>query len=220
MIETWAVVCSKGRPDVLHKCLASIAPQVTAIVFVDNNDQPEPVSVLTYDRMIYNSWMPGFPPNLSKLINNGLHLVDGHARRPEWNVVLLNDDVTVPPGWVESLAGPLRAGPAALAYTDRIGRGEQVLMTAPPGNPQESMTGWACMLRGELGIRWDETLQWWYGDNDLDLRCRLEHGGVLAVPGEIPFHSHPSSQTFASVELSQQAHRDGVTFAEKWTGKI
>ena len=93
-------------------------------------------------------------------------------------------------------------------------------MQAPPTSFHDGMTGWACMLRGELGIRWDEQFHWWYGDNDLDLRCRLEHGGVVAVPGAAPDHKHPSEQTVSSVELSRIANEDGARFNNKWAGRI
>src|SRR6266498_5665506 len=75
-----------------------------------------------------------------------------------------------------------------------------------------------CSSDLELGLRWDESLRWWYADTDLDWRCR-ELGGVLAVPGPHPIHKHPSAQTFDSFELYAQAHQDEATFNAKWAGR-
>jgi hypothetical protein len=73
------------------------------------------------------------------------------------------------------------------------------------------------MLRGESGIKFDETMQWWYSDNDLDLQCRRA-GGTIAVPGPIPVHLHPSEQTVTDAVLSAQAHQDAITYNAKWAG--
>jgi hypothetical protein len=220
MTATWAVVCSKGRPDVMRACMQAIDGQVDGVVIVDNNDVHS--ESITDGLTLSLRWvvhMPGYPPNLSAMINAGVAECPVPGSAP-WNLVLLNDDVTVPARWVESLAGPMRSTGAAAAYIDRLGRPVPSLMRTPPRDQSESMTCWACMLRGELDIRWDENLHWWYGDNDLDLRCRFDYGGVLAVPGLMPNHSHPSAQTFASVELSQQTRRDEAAFNAKWAGRL
>lgn len=226
MIETWAVIPTKNRPDELKACLASLVGQIHGAIIVDNNDQ-----ATTFDMHATNLGMdvavihrPGYPPNLAALYNLGLdriYTLMDQAHIARFNVVELNDDVEVPEGWVTSLASALRATEAAAAYTDRISRTEPVfyLGSAPP-NVHELMMGWAHMLRGELHLRWDEQFQWWYGDTDLDYRCRIEHGGVIAVPGNHPVHKHPSVQTFSDATLSRIAHEDGARFAAKWQGAL
>jgi glycosyltransferase involved in cell wall biosynthesis len=218
MTDTWAVIPTKGRPELIRSAIESLAGQVTGVFVVDNNDEPDHELRKMLDRRVYTLHHPGYPPNLSQLLNFGIDEVSAtafaHWERV-WNVVLMNDDVTVPPGWVESLIEPMRKTGAALAYTDRMGRNYPVMMTAPPAGQHEQSTCWACVVRGELGIMWDEELKWWYGDNMFDLECRRK-GGVLAVPGVIPIHSHPSAQTFASAELSAQTHLDRETFERKF----
>jgi len=228
MTQTWAVVPTRRRsydPDGLVSCLLSLGDQVTGTVVVDNND----------DRIDALPWTgaPVFlvhhveqPPNLSRLYNIGMaqattFAVEGSALTSptedrKWNIALLNDDVLVPPGWVERLSSEMRATPAAAAYIDRMVRPAPTLSTTAPNGFSETMTCWACLVRGETGVRWDEDLRWWYADNLLDLRCRYDEGGVLAVPGPPgPIHKYPSKATTESVELSAQAGRDHETFREK-----
>jgi glycosyltransferase involved in cell wall biosynthesis len=214
VISTWAVVPTKNRPDLVRQLLASLVGQVQGAVVVDNNDVHDPIVVAGIPAIL-NLHQPGFPPNLSELLNIGIDAVDTESAPSEWNVALLNDDVICPPGWVESLSDAMRATTAVMAYTDRMGRVEPVLYTTPAPEQSHAATVWACLLRGERHIRLDESMRWWYSDNDLDNMCR-RIGGVLAVPGRIPAHLHPSEQTVSSVELSRQAHLDEVTFNDKW----
>jgi glycosyltransferase involved in cell wall biosynthesis len=198
MIETWAVIPTRGRPQVFHACLDSIIEQVDGVVVIDNNDQQ---AVFGVQRMTVIHH-PEQPPNLSKMINMGIDEITKRVTGDEWNVVLLNDDVTVPPGWVDMLSSHLRAGPYAAAYN---GHGVNGVMTC-----------WACVVRGELGLRWDEDLRWWYGDNAFDLMCR-DNGGIRHVLDEpFPVHHHPDQQTYQSTVLSRMAHEDGETFARKY----
>ena len=222
MIPTFAVVPTKNRPAVVRGLLKSLVGQVDHFVVVDNNDVVDDYGDVHPN--VYPDWIttihcPGYPPNLSALYNVGMNAVAAHVGEfvPEWNLVLLNDDVLCPPGWVKSLSDAMRASPAVMAFTDRLGRGEPFLYTQPPTTPYETCMVAACMLRGEAGMRFDEDFKWWYGDTDLDYRCR-QAGGVLAVPGKIPDHLHPSAQTVADAILTAQTHRDRETFARKWNG--
>jgi glycosyltransferase involved in cell wall biosynthesis len=215
---TWAVVPTKNRPDVVRGLLKSLVGQVDHFIVVDNNDTPDDYSDVHPD-WITRIHCPGYPPNLSQLYNVGMDAADDAVKpfRRDWNLVLLNDDVVCPPGWVTSLETAMRATTAVMAYTDRLGRSEPVLYTTPPTTPYETCMVAACMLRGERGIRFDESFHWWYGDTDLDYRCRQD-GGVLAVPGKMPDHLHPSAQTFSDAVLSARTHVDREVFDRKWNG--
>jgi glycosyltransferase involved in cell wall biosynthesis len=217
MLPTWAVVPTKNRHDIVRGLLKSLVGQVDHFVVVDNNDTPDDYTDV-HPHWITTIHHPGYPPNLSELYNIGMDcaatLLQGTL---EWNLVLLNDDVLCPPAWAQSLSDAMRASPAVLAYTDRLGRAEPTLYTQPPTSPLETCMFAACMMRGEAYLRWDERFKWWYGDTDLDYRCR-QAGGVLAVPGPVPDHLHPSAQTFADAVLSAQTHQDREAFARKWNG--
>lgn len=209
---TWAVIPTKNRPELVRRCLRAITDQVWGIMLVDNNDTPDFIEDDVAGNVV-TVHHPGYPPSVSELYNAGLDPIYTD-RDDEWNVVLLNDDVIVPPGWVETLDSALRASTAIMAFVDPLSRSQ--LLTRPDGS---AATVWACMLRGEAHLRFDETMRWWYSDNDLDYRCRRS-GGTLAVSGVVPEHLHPSAQTFADAELSAQTHRDRVTFEAKWSGVV
>jgi hypothetical protein len=226
MIPTWAVVPTKNRPQLVRDLLSTLAGQVVGAVVVDNNDAVDEFEIPGIDVMCHLH-RPGYPPNISQLLNAGLDVIYGArtsaiVQRPqlvhgEFNVALLNDDVRCPPGWVESLSSAMRATTAVMAYTDRQARREPMLYTEPPRSPFDTATVCACLLRGETHLLLDETMKWWYSDTDLDYRCR-QIGGVLAVPGPIPEHLFPSVQTFSDPVLSAQTHRDRERFDAKWQG--
>jgi hypothetical protein len=216
MVTTWAVVPTKNRPQLVRNLLKSLVGQVDGAIVVDNNDVPD-----VYDD-IHPTWVtcvhrPGYPPNISELLNVGMDVASEHARLTNFDIVLLNDDVVCPPGWVQSLSTAMRATTAVMAYTDRLNRPDPILWTTPPRSPFDAATVCACIVRGEANMRFDESMRWWWSDTDMDFRCR-QQGGVLAVPGQIPEHLHPSAQTFADAELSAQTHRDRETFDRKWSG--
>jgi hypothetical protein len=217
VIHTCAVVATKKRHSLVRDMLRTIDGQVGGVVVVDNNDTPDPIAEDEFTMAVLNVHYPCYPPNISELLNVGLDKLYTPNAPTEWNVVLLNDDVLCPQGWVESLSGAMRATTAVMAYTDRQGRPEPVLYTQSPATPHDAATVWACMLRGERRLRFDESMKWWYSDTDLDFYCR-QVGGVLAVPGPLPEHLHPSEQTLADPVLTAQTHRDRERFNQKWNG--
>jgi len=230
-LQTWAVVPSKRRlrTDLLA-LVDSLRDQAHGVVVVDNNDErdgavDDEIAARGFaGARLQHIHLPGYPPNLSRLYNAGVEVVDAlmaSLGTERYNVCLLNDDVVVPAGWAVSLEKALRGTPAAMAYTDRLGRSVLALMTAPPPDFSHTATLWACMLRGELKLRYDEQFVWWYGDNDIDLRCRLDHGGTIAVPGPMPDHTHPSEETFNDPVLSRIANTDDAArFNAKWAARM
>jgi glycosyltransferase involved in cell wall biosynthesis len=200
MIETYAIIPTRGRSEVFHTTLQSIVSQVRCVIVIDNNDVPTVVS--RNDERIAVIHHQEQPPNLSRMINIGIDEATRRAVDDVWNIVLLNDDVTVPSGWVQLLNHEMRAGSYAAA-------------ASTPGR-NGVLTCWACMVRGELGLRWDEELRWWYGDNAFDRLCR-DNGGVHFVASDLqPIHHHPDKQTYNSVMLSEVAGQDAVVYARKY----
>lgn len=110
----------------------------------------------------------------------------------------------------------MRSTTAVLAYPDQCGGRQQVLHTAAePVDLRQRITGYAFMLRGEHGQRFDEDLAWWYGDDSADWAAR-EQGGALLVPGIPVEHRCPNVSTVERPELAEQAGRDRQTFITKW----
>jgi GT2 family glycosyltransferase len=219
-----AVIPTRDRPDMLYDCVNSVIDQVDHVFIIDNASHPPadheqwPDTVDGRPRVM-SARVDEDPPNLSRLWNLGLALADNAAwgrAATAWDIVVLNDDVMVPPGWVAALSTAMRETTAVLAYPDQFGAGRRILHTEPgPVDLRTRITGYAFMLRGEAGLRLDETFAWWYGDDDLDWRAR-QHGGALLVPGIPVRHRAPDAQTNARPELLAQAARDRQAFAAKW----
>lgn len=213
-----AVIPARDRHDMLADCIRSVIDQVDTVIVIDNLSNP-PVDIDPWHGKVRCVWAPLDPPNISTLWNIGLVLADTQAARNNaagWDVAVLNSDVVVPPGWAGGLSAAMRATTAVLAYPDQHGGTEQILHTkAGPIDLRQRITGYAYMLRGEAGLRLDEDLAWWFGDDDIDWRAR-EHGGALLVPGLAVEHRCPNISTNERPALQQQAGRDRTTFQAKW----
>lgn len=213
-----AVIPTRNRHDLLADCINSIVDQVDRVIVIDNLSSP-PIDPGPWHGKVGVVSLPIDPPNISTLWNVGLALADAQAHQhvaEAWDIAVLNSDVTVPAGWVKALSAAMRATTAVLAYPDQHGGRQQILHTkAAPIDLRQRITGYAYMLRGETGLRLDEPLAWWYGDDDLDWRAR-EAGGALLVPGLAVEHRCPNGSMYERPELQEQAGRDRETFAAKW----
>lgn len=206
-VPTYAVIPSEGRPC-LHDCVAAVTDQVDLVVLVANNgytglDLAFPAGVVPdYDPV----------PNISRWWNLGLNAVESLCADKQidrWNVLVLNDDVLMHQGSVATLtAGLRRHSGAQLAFC-----GPQERLLRAPG--PDRITGWCFALRGEGGLRADEELAWWAGDNDLDWRARAA-GGTALVAGVNHEHLYPNGYTVANPKLTAQAGQDMERFVKKW----
>lgn len=213
-----AVIPTRDRHDLIADCINSVVDQVDTVFVIDNASSP-PIDPGPWHGSVATVTAPMDPPNISTLWNIGLALTDAAAHRigaKAWDIAVFNSDVTVPAGWVETLSAAMRSTTAVLAYPDQHGGTRQILHTkAEPIDLRQRITGYAYLLRGETGLRLDEELAWWYGDDDLDWTAR-KHGGALLVPGIPVEHRCPNGSMYERPELQAQAGRDRETFAAKW----
>ncbi len=208
--KTWAVVPSNGR-DYLRGSLQSLQDQVEGIVVVANGDF-RPVGLGPGGRVVYD---PGTDRNISRWWNLGLEEVARMAGEQPWNALIVNDDVICPPHLAEALAAKLDHYGACLAYPNQWDDLEIVWYRAEPVNLHHRITGYAFMLSGASGLRLDESLVWWAGDDDLDWRAR-EAGGAVLVPGCSVTHLAPNGSLIDHPELQVQTGKDMETFKRIW----
>jgi hypothetical protein len=213
-----AVIPTRDRHDMLADCIRSVVKQVDHVVVVDNGSQPPIIGQeLPWGVSVVSA--PMDPPNISVLWNIGINIADALALQnfaPHWDIAVLNSDVVVPAGWIDKLSTAMRSTTAVLAYPDQCGGKATILHTqAGPIDLRQRITGYAYMLRGETGLRLDEDLAWWYGDDSLDWTAR-ERGGALLVPGIPVEHRAPNVSTNQRPELLEQTGRDRATFLNKW----
>lgn len=221
MKPTYVVIPTRDRHQMLANCIDSLRDGedgwLQEVVVIDNMSSPK---INIEDPFVRIMRCNEDPPNISKLWNIGIDIVRSWAQwraQSEFNIAIINSDVVCPPGWLFGMDAGLRTYNAALAYPDQHG-----IQTAPikhvaaaPISLYERITGFAFMLRGETSIRLNEDLKWWYGDDDLDWRCR-ELGGSVLLPNLAVEHLDPNGSTNRDPRLSIQAGLDRETFRNIW----
>ena len=151
------------------------------------------------------------PLNIHRWWNRG---IDEAIRRGATAVAVVNDDVTIDAETFSALENALLRTGAAIASPSRPpfhdGLHKRRLVPYEP-----RLWGSLWMLRLDSGLRPDTGYVWWYGDNDLDIRARRDHGGVVLVPVEYR-HLHPGEGTAASPELKVQTDIDAQRFESQY----
>jgi glycosyltransferase involved in cell wall biosynthesis len=219
MPARYAVIPTYNRPEVCLRAIAAAVGEADHVYVIDNGDDPDDpnkAAPVSHSREWYVMRAPMRPPNISKLWNIGLEWAGWHAKgagREQWDVAVLNDDAIIPPGWFDAVASQMRFRGAA-AGSSGLPTGRYYLHSGAGTTAlSHRMQGHAFVLRGEVGLRADETLQWWCGDNDLDMQAR-KAGGTVIIGGYPVEHLYPDQSTTG--ELAAQTAIDMQTFVDKW----
>lgn len=206
---TFAVVASRNRPEMLATLRSQLAGQVADLFVFDNGYDIAPDGVIEAH---------GWP--LHRMWNAGLDLAEKAAGGFPYNVVVINDDVEVPAGFCAQLAAGLRSDDDNwIAYPNWRGLDLQpgeVVATSTDKKSGQTMSGWAFMLRGETGLRFDERYRWWYADSDLERRVRAAGKHTVCVGGCHATHLDPLRSTADDPERLAQVEADEKLFAEVW----
>ena len=80
----------------------------------------------------------------------------------------------------------------------------------------QTVSGWCMMVRGEVGLRFDERFAWWYGDADLEQQVKAAGKFVVAIGGCFVQHLDPLRSTLDDPVRLAQAELDEKEFAAKW----
>lgn len=218
----FAVITTAGQRECLKDCLEAIKPQVDRVLLVVNSDKPYLLTAMGGFRLLdYIAPQdllrePEKPPNLSKLWNIGLDAADGYAHlkhAERWFTAVLNDDAIVPYDWFETVETAMYTTGAAAGCS-----GPRSFFHDKPGpvGLETRMTGWAFILDGTKGLRADENLRWWFGDDDLDWQAR--QAGGMAMTGVLPAPQNLFPNGSMTPELQEQTARDAEYFQMKWGG--
>lgn len=223
-VPRYAIIPTRNRPARLLSLVVSLGTQCDRIVILDNADTP------TVDGEKLQASVPEEcritvihdaeqPPNLARLWNVMLDACDADfTRSPAYmagaprDIAVLNDDAIVPAGWYNACSNGLRNHETAVvAHTTPTA---PALLTELHNDARNRMTPHAFVLRGEAGMRADESMRWWFFDTDLDWRAR-QAGGVLSVPG--PRVVNALANTTTRGALAEQAEKDRAAFEAKWS---
>lgn len=213
----YAVILTHNRPALLEQAVEAIAYQATTVTVVDNASDP-PTSRNWRAHNVEIVHVPDQPPNLAAMWNEQLdRIAERHqpGRRYTWDVALICDDVAVPPGWFSTVSNAMREHGAAAGSTHSYHPISVPYLLTELTNGTDRMCPWAFVLRGELGLRADETMHWFYCDTDLDWQARV-NGGTLIAPGPVAVNARVGDFTGSKPELAAQAEVDKATFRAKW----
>lgn len=217
----YAVIATHNRQDLLtSQVLPALALPPPRVFVVDNASTP-PI------RTDMAAVIPDLeqPPNLSRLWNRGIIAATaaaevGHPGEP-YAILVLNDDVIMPPAGVLKLHAALRATGATIAFPDQHGAARTIRRTTTDGlgpgrDLFQRMTGYCWMVDGAAGLRLDERFRWWCGDDDIERQAITGHRGTVLVDGVTVQHLHPDQSTNANPFLLRQCSTDKDAFTEKW----
>lgn len=219
-MNRYAIIPTRNRPHELQRLVTQLVNDHVHVCIIDNGSDPPAldnidapdgyvIAVITHEQ----------PPSLYRFWNLGFTLVEEDAREKgyeTWDVGVFNDDTYLPNGWWNYVQAHLRGDvrQPALVSGDAYGvRHEPLFRVVPDGILVNRMTPWAFMVRGELGLRADESFKWWWGDTDFEWQA-MSRGGVLVAPGFCAQNTLANSTTVGA--LAEQAGRDRETFARKW----
>ncbi len=222
-VPRYAVIPTHNRPAQLLALVSSLGVQCDRIVVLDNASTPpvyrEQLQAAVPEQCTVEVIRDEEqPPNLSRFWNVMFDHCLSHSSEwhGQWDVAVFNDDAVVPAGWYDVCSTALRGHEkAAVAHTGTVPVHREDLLDAYPFERQRRMCPWAFVVRGELGLRADESMRWWYFDDDF-CRQAIDVGGVLAVPGPLVVNSGANSTTVGV--LAEQSQKDMATFAAKWGG--
>lgn len=211
-LPTYAVIASKDRPDMLRTLVNQLAGQVTQTFVMDNGYTK---SVPGVSGMFRSHGMP-----LHRMWNIGVDMAADMAGGQPHNVIIINDDVEVPNEFAAQLESALRSHDDHwIAYPNWQGLDiapGAVVRTQSDGMAGQTMSGWAFMLRGEAGLRFDERFSWWYGDSDMERQVREAGKFVVCAGGCQARHLDPLRSTMEDPDRLAEAELDEKLFAEKW----
>lgn len=227
-VPTVVVIPFRGKLEMTGDLVHQLANYGGADeVHLFDNDSPEgPDAVEDW------AWGLGHPnvtvhhrpdATITQMWNEGWQWALEESAGPQVNVAFLNNDITVPPGFLQRLARDLRDHDEAwISYPDYDHQGAvaDLGVRVTQGSFRHGgMCGWAFMLKGEAarhGLPFvDEQFQWWCGDDDLafavqacgfaQLRCL---GLPVAHRGSVTAHERP--------ELHEIGYQDMQRLKEKW----
>jgi hypothetical protein len=153
--------------------------------------------------------------NISKWWTAGLDHIASREHEP-YNVLLCESDARISQPDLDRLVEVLRSEAVVMAGADWCGTlaADQVLInTVKAPVPQHlRLPGVALLVRGELGIRHDPAITFWFADDDFENQHRV-NGGTALVGGTTVQHSDSTPRTEAFIH---QTWADGHRFQAKW----
>lgn len=184
------------------------------------------VTVTVPPKEIVSDSIPGYilnypepEMNISKWWNFGADWVDAVERKDghqTWDIIYMESDARLMPGDVQMLRLALRAHDVGMVGSDwknAIPPHEVDVRRGIEDMHPYRLPGFALMVRGELGLRHDPDMRWWFSDDDFEWQARTLHG--TAMVGSAGLY-HEGTDGLDSPDKRVFAEEDQVKFARKW----
>lgn len=202
----------------LGRCLSSLDHPLarTAIVVT----QPDPIREEDLSEIGYLSSSGRYPHivafeseeiNISKWWNTGLDYIKEHAQHRH-EVLVLSSDIVGCSYSVAMLGAFLRRDNLAMVGPNLWGNIEQKFGKDSARGTHTRVAGCCWMVKGELGLRCDESFRWWYSDDDIEMQAR-QLGGTGILPYTLMVGGPDS---YMSEEKAKWAVEDRQRFITKW----
>ncbi len=212
-MRRYAVIPTRDRNQWAYDLGKQLLAQDCLPVFIDNND-PGNLFSPPHGSVFLDYHPEAF--NYSQAVNVGLNWVADQKRKrnEEYTVAVLNDDVSIPEDFMNTMEVALEecdvdvASPGEFFIEMRHGPRQIPLHLRPQG--------WCWATRGSAGIRLDEDLKIWYNDDDVWQQALCGRGYVLLQQMDVK-HLDANGNFNRNPEWQIQAGLDRETFKEKWS---
>jgi hypothetical protein len=144
------------------------------------------------------------PHNIQRWWNKGIDIA--RANGGDY-IAVLNDDLLLKDNPINTIAQAMKDNNAILGYPH-----------PHSGNGLTRVAGYCWVLDLKSGLRTDETLRWYFGDDDILLQA-VGMGNVIYVPADVK-HLNGVVATNSSKYLTTLAQIDQVYFKEKWAKRF
>jgi hypothetical protein len=221
-LPTFAVIPVRGQHHLTDALIGQLLDQgdVDAIFVLDNGAEENPYHHT--DPTVHV--IPSAGLNIHQMWNRGIQTATTGA--PRCNIAILNNDLAIGSGFLSGLAATLRSTSQCLAvspnYDRRPGTGFFPVsgICANRYDGTGGLAGFAFMIPGEMFAAgfppFDETFEWWYGDNDFVLQIE-RFGGTYGIALDVTCaHLDGGSKTADSYDLAERIAADRARFITKW----
>jgi len=125
------------------------------------------------------------------------------------SVAVLNDDIKVSAGTLNQLHSALHETGATIATP-----GKRLAIHKRSMHPDRFLVGSIWVINPHHGLRPSEDFRWFFGDDDMDIRARIEFSGIVTVPTDFE-HLRPGQATDSSVTLQALVREDERLFRRR-----
>ena len=216
-MNTWiAVPCPGSRTDELVTLLDGLDWPAEYVMVLSTSADPIDPPDLLRSRATHITF-PYDEVNIGAWWNAMLRYASDREGSAPHDVLCVTSDCTGTADGVHDLALTLREEDAVMlgpGWSRPLGDLEVQVLNDVPRSVYDRVPPECFMVRGELGLRCDVRMPWWYCEDDLEMQARQV--GTVGLVGGIELHPPTRAATELTAEKQAQAVKSRALFVEKW----